>query len=186
MADLRGRIVFVCCHALLVALLAWPSHAFAQVAASLSGTVRDESGGAVAGAVVVATAVDGGAVTVQTSVDGTFVMNALAPGRYSVIAQCDGFVPAVIPDLVLGAGSAKTVTLVLRIAGISEKVSVGAEQATPQAAPSSIDLAPAAVQSVAGAGENIYRVLQTLPGVAAVNDFGSELQSLLWTTSLTR
>ena len=31
------------------------------------------------------------------------------------------------------------------------------------------------MKSVAGAGENIYRVLQTLPGVAAVNDFDSRL-----------
>ena len=31
------------------------------------------------------------------------------------------------------------------------------------------------MKSVAGAGENIYHVLQTLPGVAAVNDFDSRL-----------
>ena len=36
-------------------------------------------------------------------------------------------------------------------------------------------MAPLVVKSVAGAGENIYHVLQTLPGVAAVNDFDSRL-----------
>ena len=43
------------------------------------------------------------------------------------------------------------------------------------AAPSTIEVSPLEVRSVAGAGENIYHVLQTLPGVAAVNDFDSRL-----------
>ena len=57
------------------------------------------------------------------------------------------------------------------IEAIASAGSVGADAAPPEAAPSRIEVAPTIVQNVAGAGENIYRVLQTLPGVGAVNNF---------------
>jgi hypothetical protein len=164
--------------ALLVTfLLATAGPAQAQVSpATLSGQVRDESGAAVPGAGVVVTASVGGAVTTATSdAMGQFRIEGLTPGRYAVIGERQGFVPAVIPDLVLDPGASRSVILELRVPGISEVVSVGAEQAAPEAAPSTIAVAPTAVQNVAGAGENIYRVLQTLPGVGAVNDFDSRL-----------
>ncbi len=41
--------------------------------------------------------------------------------------------------------------------------------------PATVDVTPLEVRSVAGAGENVFRVLQTLPGVAATDDFGSRL-----------
>jgi hypothetical protein len=144
--------------------------------AVLSGDVRDESGAALPGAEVVVTASVGGAVT-RTQADGAgrFEIRGITPGRYTVIGERQGFMPAVIPDLMLDAGTSRSVILELRVPGITEVVSVGADQAAPEAAPSTIDVAPAAVQAVAGAGDNIYRVLQTLPGVGAVNDFDSRL-----------
>ena len=80
-----------------------------------------------------------------------------------------------IPEVVLAAGGSRSVILELKVPGISEVVAVGARAAAPDAAPSIIDVAPIVVKSVAGAGENIFHVLQTLPGVAAVNDFDSRL-----------
>ena len=44
------------------------------------------------------------------------------------------------------------------------------EPAAPQ-----VVLAPAAVQRVAGAGDNVFHALQTLPGVSATEDWGSRL-----------
>lgn len=159
----------------LVLLTAGP--AWAQVnPATLSGDVRDESGAALPGADITLTASVGGAVTRARANDqGRFEIRDITPGRYAVIAEREGFVPAVIPDLVLNPGATRSVILELRVPGISEVVSVGAEQAPPEAAPSTIAVAPRAVQNVAGAADNIYRVLQTLPGVGAVNDFDSRL-----------
>lgn len=159
----------------LVLLMAGP--ALGQtVSATLAGEVRDESGGSLPGAEVTVTASVGGTVTRTTANDqGRFEITGLVPGRYAVIGERQGFVPAVIPDLVLDPGASRSVILELRVPGLSEVVSVGAEQAAPEAAPSVIAVAPAAVQNVAGAGDNIYRVLQTLPGVGAVNDFDSRL-----------
>jgi len=39
--------------------------------------------------------------------------------------------------------------------------------------PSTIDVSPLAVRSIAGAAENIFRTVQTLPGVNAADDFGA-------------
>src|SRR5690606_5433306 len=144
--------------------------------ATLSGEVRDESGAPVAGAAIIATAtVDAATAETRSDAAGRFVLEGLAPGRYAIVAERQGLLPAVVPDIVLGPGAARALTLVLRVPGISEIVSVGAAQAAPEASPSTIAIAPRAVMNVAGAADNVFRVLQTLPGVAAVNDFDSRL-----------
>jgi hypothetical protein len=175
-ASVAIRLSRVAC-LLLPLLAAVAGAAAAQVApATLAGEVRDESGASMPGAEVTVTASVGGAVTrARSGAAGRFELPGLAPGRYTVIGERQGFVPAVIADLVLNPGASRSVILELRVPGISEVVSVGADQGPPEAAPSTIAVAPRAVQNVAGAGENIFRVLQTLPGVAAVNDFDSRL-----------
>ena len=152
------------------------AHASQTTTATVTGEVRDESGASLPGAEITATALIDGAVSrTQSDGAGRFELAGLGPGRYAIVGERPGFVPAVIADLVLDPGSSRSVILELRVPGISETVSVGAEQAEPAAAPSTIAVAPRAVQNVAGAAENIYRVLQTLPGVTAVNDFDSRL-----------
>ena len=144
--------------------------------ATLSGQVRDESGAPIPGAAITVTAAADGAVSRTTSAaEGRFEIRGLAPGRYAVVGEQPGLLPAVIPEVVLASGGARSVILELKVPGISEVVAVGAAFAVPDAAPSIIDVAPIVVKSVAGAGENVFHVLQTLPGVAAVNDFDSRL-----------
>jgi hypothetical protein len=152
-------------------------HASAQDRpATLSGEVRDESGATIPDTEITVTAsIDGSVRTTRSDDQGHFELPDLPPGRYSLLGERAGFVPAVVGDLVLNPGSSRRVLLELRVPGVSEVVSVGAEQAPPDIAPSRIEVAPTIVQNVAGAGENIYRVLQTLPGVGAVNDFDSRL-----------
>lgn len=162
---------------LLACLLASAGPAFAQaVPASLSGEVRDVTGAALPGAEVIVTAAIDGAVTrTQADAQGRFALTSLRPGRYAVVAERSGLLPAVLPDLVLAPGTSQSVILELRVPGINEVVSVDADRFAPQALPSTIEIPPMAVRGVAGAAENIYRVLQTLPGVSAVNDFDSRL-----------
>ena len=144
--------------------------------ATLSGQVRDESGAPIAGAAITVTAAAGGAVSRTTSdADGSFEIRDLASGRYSVIGEQPGLLPAVIPEVILAPGSSRSLILELKVPGITEVVAVGAEFVVPEAAPSVVDVPPIVVKSVAGGGENIFRVLQVLPGVAALNDFDSRM-----------
>ena len=143
---------------------------------TLSGNVVDESGGAVPDVLVIAVDRSGGAShRTRSDSEGRFTFPMLAPGRYSVTAQRRGFAAAQIQDLLLNANDQARITLTLQIAPLNETVPVEVTSGRIRTLPSTVDVSPADVRSVAGGGENIYRVLQTLPGVVAVNDFDSRM-----------
>ena len=56
-----------------------------------------------------------------------------------------------------------------------EQVEVVGEQAAEAQAPSELPVRPLDVMAVAGAGENVFRTLQTLPGIAATTEFDSRI-----------
>ena len=56
-----------------------------------------------------------------------------------------------------------------------EKIDVLAESPTEKDAPAELPVRPAEVMAVAGAADNVFRALQTLPGVAATTEFDSRL-----------
>jgi Carboxypeptidase regulatory-like domain/TonB dependent receptor-like, beta-barrel/TonB-dependent Receptor Plug Domain len=145
--------------------------------ATLSGIVIDESGASLPDVrVIAANAATGLQRQITADAEGGFVMRMLPPGRYSVTAERVGFAPAQVKDLLLNANDEVTVRLELKVEAHNEAVSVRVPAGrVSAAAPSTIEVSPLEVRSVAGAGENIYHVLQTLPGVAAVNDFNSRL-----------
>lgn len=94
--------------------------------ASVSGQVRDESGAPIPGAVITVTAGAHDAVSRTTAgADGRFEIGGLARGRYEVIGEQPGLLPAVIPELVLGAGGSSSVILELKVPTITEVTVVG-------------------------------------------------------------
>jgi hypothetical protein len=145
--------------------------------ATLSGIVVDESGAPVPDVrVIAANAATGLQRQLTSDAGGGFVMRMLPPGRYSVTAERAGFAPAQVKDLLLSGNAEETIRLELKVGGFNEAVSVqGPAGQAASAAPSTIEVSPLEVRSVAGAGENVFHVLQTLPGVSAVNDFDSRL-----------
>ncbi|MEP6783668.1 MAG: TonB-dependent receptor [Acidobacteriota bacterium] len=144
------------------------------VTATVSGIVLDQTGAAIPAASITVDGQATGPRRTVTAADGSFTVSGLSPGSLVVTASHDGFLPA-RTTAVVAAGAAAPLRLVLAVAPFEGSVSVSAPLANVSASPTSIDVAPLEVRSVAGAGENIYRVLQTLPGVAAVNDFDSRL-----------
>jgi hypothetical protein len=93
--------------------------------ASVSGQVRDESGAPIPGAVITVTAAARGAISRTTaSEDGRFEIGGLARGRYAVIGEQPGLLPAVIPELLLVAGASRSVILELKVPGITELTTV--------------------------------------------------------------
>ncbi|MEQ1868514.1 MAG: TonB-dependent receptor [Vicinamibacterales bacterium] len=76
-------------------------------------------------------------------------------------------------DLTIRNDLSVSVTLSRRT--FEEEVVVSGRAANIATAAPAIELTPITVSRVAGAGDNVYRVLQTLPGVSAADDFGSRL-----------
>jgi len=88
--------------------------------ASLSGQVRDESGAPIPGAVITVTAARSAISRTTAGADGRFEIGGLSGGRYAVMGEQPGLLPAVISELVLAAGASRSVVLELKVPGISE------------------------------------------------------------------
>ena len=83
-----------------------------------------------------------------------------------------------ITDEVTVTIGAAPVTLEMALLGsaqFTEEVTVSGTAVQAAQAPATIELSPLQVRTVAGAGENIFKVLQTLPGVNATADFDSRI-----------
>jgi len=101
---------------------------YAGVTASISGTVTDASGAAVAGATVTATNVDTGVVTTQTTnAQGYYSFQALPLGKYTIDAQQPGFKTTRRTDIILEVNDALVVDLTLQVGQQTERVEVSTD-----------------------------------------------------------
>ena len=117
--------------ALIVALsLALAPRVDAHAAtATLAGRVVDETGAVVAHVdVVIVDLATGLERKTETSERGEFVLPGLAPARYQLTAQRDGFAPLQVPDLVLQSNDETVLHLTLKISPIGEVVIVDANR----------------------------------------------------------
>ena len=114
--------------ALLVAALFLLPGAAARAqspAATLGGTVLDESG-------AVVPAVEITALNLSTAVQrhattgggGAFVIPLLPPGRYTLTAQRDGFATLEVRNIVLNVGDRQALRITLRVGEVGESVTV--------------------------------------------------------------
>ncbi|HJZ97381.1 MAG TPA: TonB-dependent receptor [Candidatus Solibacter sp.] len=110
----------------------------AQVNGSITGSVNDQSGSAVAGATVRLTSEATGAVqTATTNADGDFSFTAVLPGMYTVVAERTGFKRFQKEHIELTPGAKLAVgSLPLSVGEVSESVTVQAEGAMLQTASS--------------------------------------------------
>jgi hypothetical protein len=102
---------------------------FAQAQnASVSGTVQDSSGAAVASATVTVTNL---ATTVSRAVttnhDGIYRIEPLPPGDYSLTVEKDGFKSVSVDKLTLTVDQKFTFNTTLQVGGVSTKIEVSAE-----------------------------------------------------------
>src|ERR1700686_2562658 len=112
---------------IFVSLLLLPLGAFAQSSnGSISGTITDESGGALPGVTVTATNADTHASrsAVSNSV-GHYEIPLLPPATYSAVAELAGFQQLKYEKVVVNVGSDVTLNLKMR-PGVTEMVTVTA------------------------------------------------------------
>jgi outer membrane cobalamin receptor len=110
----------------------------------------------------------------KTDADGRFHVD-LPPGLWRLEVTAPGYRPASV-DLPVGAAARAEVEVRLVPAmAFSETVNVQGPALPASDTPARLEVRPVEVLSVAGGGENVFRVLQTMPGVAGTDDFGSRL-----------
>ena len=114
----------------LAALLAavWfssTSLARGQQNASVSGTVTDSSGAAVAGATVSVTNVNTGVtVTAITNSTGYYVAGNLIPGQYTLTAEMKGFEKVLRSQFTLEVAQVATIDLTLQLGAVTQTIEV--------------------------------------------------------------
>ena len=158
-----------------VTLLAVPAAAqIAQAAAQIpalvvvEGRVLDaETHAPIAGA-----AMSAGEARTNTDVDGGFSLSVPA-GRATVEVLAAGYFPFTTTLDVGEAGLPGVELSLARDTAFATSVEVVAS--APGAAPATEIVQPVQVLRTPGALDNIYRTLQTLPGVTATEEFGSRL-----------
>ena len=107
-----------------VLLLALPAVAQEQTG-SIVGVVKDSSGAVLPGVTVEARSPSAvGVSTATTDSNGSYRFPALPPGAYEVSASLQSFVPAKVTDAVVTLGKQLSIDLVLKLAGVSESVTV--------------------------------------------------------------
>jgi hypothetical protein len=126
-ADLR---VSWCLLSFVAVMCVVVSRASAQdLTGALIGSVKDEQGLVLTGAQVRirSSSLIGGAATVVTNDKGQFRFAALPLGSYAVEIAVDGFAPYRADHIRIGAGETLERPVVLKLAGMTESVTVGGE-----------------------------------------------------------
>jgi hypothetical protein len=102
----------------------------AQFRAGIQGTVKDTGGGVVSGATVRITSKETNtAQDVTTNEDGFYRISGLAPGIYTITAEREGFKKQAFEDFTVNAEGVQGVDFTLDAGGISEVVTVTADDA---------------------------------------------------------
>jgi len=117
-------------HRLLLAVLMVLSVATLARAqeATIIGTVSDETKAVLPGATVTATNLEtGGQSVATTGQNGEYRILQLPPGKYKVQADLAGFTTVIVPSVELLVGQNATVPFVLKLAQVSETLTVTGE-----------------------------------------------------------
>ncbi|HEY1304536.1 MAG TPA: TonB-dependent receptor [Vicinamibacterales bacterium] len=164
----RWRVAVFC----LSGIVGLHAHVVAGQSVAVTGRVVDAvSGGAVADAKVAI-----GSRTIITDAEGRFRLDVSA-GRLEIDVQAREYLPRTI---VVDASSQGVMPIEIQLVprrGFETHVEVAAPEPPREApeGPASLPLRSKQVLSTAGSLDNPFRTLQTLPGVAGTDEFGSKL-----------
>jgi hypothetical protein len=155
--------------ALAVACLSVPASGMAQaVSGTLLGTVNDSTGAVVANAQVTIKAVDTGQVqTFQTNESGNYLIPGLAPGRYTVTIEAQGFKRETHENIDLASNSSMRIDASLATGSVTEQITISTAPPVLQTdrADISTKLERQAVADLPlGTNRNFQSLLNLVPG----------------------
>lgn len=167
-SPVRSSLIAACLLTLVAGTAAAQATAPAATERTIAGVVVD----AESQAPIVGADVSVGAARAVSDASGRFSLRVPA-GVVDVIVTAAGHFP-LTTALDVSAGDVTAAELALaRDAGFVTSVAVVGT--APTAAPAAETVAPVQVLRTPGALDNVYRTLQTLPGVQATEEFGSRI-----------
>ena len=184
----------VCAGALQLVLLVFfaglPTECFGQVtAATLSGTVRDETGAVLPSAEIEITNVETGVKrTTLSQPNGYFTLPGLPPGQYEARVGLQGFATAVQNGISLSVAQQASINFVLKVAATATTVEVvgSAVQVDTQTSALSAVVPEKAITELPLNGRNYLQLATLQPGVSTfggnnivVNGMGVRSNSVL-------
>ncbi len=140
----------------------------AQFKAGVQGNVTDGVGGVIGGATVTLTNNETGEIrTTTTNDDGFYRFPLLKPGLYTVSAEQAGFKKRIINDVKVDAESVRGVDIKLEIGGISEVVTVEADNAPLETEDANVrkTITTEEILRLPQAGRDPYELVRLAPGV---------------------
>ncbi|MGE0131362.1 MAG: carboxypeptidase regulatory-like domain-containing protein [Blastocatellales bacterium] len=171
MAHLRGLLR----GGLMLAIVIIGAVAAFGQSSSVSGTVLDPQGNAIAGATITATNAATGAVRATTSSkDGAYQIPQLAPGTYKIRAEGQGFKTVVLEEVEVLVNTPLTLSIAFKeVGGVSETVVVTGGESTLNTSDATIGntFNNVQVRELPLLSRNVVGLLSLQPGVtAAVSD----------------
>jgi hypothetical protein len=125
--SVRGRLRLVLLGAVLALLSASPALAQGSAASGvISGTIKDESGGALPGvtATLTSPALQVRQVVAVSDAEGNYRFGELPVGTFRVMYELQGFTAFIRDDLRLPIGFSAKVDVVMKVGTVSETVTV--------------------------------------------------------------
>ena len=144
------------------------SSVFAQFLSGIDGTVKDQSGGLIAGAqVTVADTRLGVTRAITTSDAGYFRIDSIAASTYMVKIEMRGFKTWEQKNLVVEVGVVQTIAPVLEVATATTEVTVSAAEVSVDvvSATTGSVVAETILEQVPLTGQNVYGLTALTPGI---------------------
>ena len=151
-----------------MALLAVPSVAQPPASTPISGVVVDAD----SRAPIQNATVSAGAARVSADAAGRFTLQ-VEGRRVTLLVEASGYFALTTTLEIPEAGLSGAELALARETPFAASVAVTGS--APSVAPATVVVPPVQVLRTPGALDNVYRTLQTLPGVAAIEEFGSRL-----------
>lgn len=145
-----------------------------EVRASLTGTITDSTGAAVANAAVNATNLATNSVTsTRSNESGSFLTPYLAPGQYEMTVEAAGFKKFVRQNIILQAGDRVRLDVSLEVGEVTTSVTVSdsVSQLQTETASRSQTLASEIVANLPTQGRNPYQIAWAASGVVKTGTF---------------
>lgn len=126
------RYRFVVCLCVCLFLVSFSNRLQAQESSTggIRGTVVDQNGRVMQGAAIAVHGAMQGRHATVTNAEGQFTISGLRPGTYSVQVSVAGFATVERNDVIVAAGNTAEVSLSLKLASVSEEVTVEADADT--------------------------------------------------------